>query len=330
MSGALWRPVPQVVRDERLPAAVRIHEVGPRDGLQAEPDLVPTGVKVELCRRLVAAGNSSLEVTSFVPPRWVPQLADAAEVLAALGETPGTRRTVLVPNARGLEAALAAGVPDVAVVVSATGGFAAANLNNTVEGALERAVDVVHRARRAGVTVRGYVSMAFGDPWEGPVGGRRVTELAGALLDAGCRVVALGDTIGVATPAHVVARVEELRATGVDPDRIALHLHDTYGQGLANVHAALLAGVTEFDTSLGGLGRCPYAPGATGNLATEDLVWMLHGLGIGTGLDLDELVRASAWVAAHLGRRLPTRVGNALAPHLEPTPMTDPSRRAGG
>lgn len=317
---ALWRPVPQVVRDGRLPAAVRIHEVGPRDGLQAEPEVVPTGVKVELCRRLVAAGTTSLEVTSFVPPRWVPQLADAAEVLDGLGPTPGTRRTVLVPNVRGLEAALTAGVPDVAVVVPASESFAAANLNSTVEGALARALDVTRRAVADGITVRGYVSMAFGDPWEGPVAAQRVEELSRALLLAGCRNVALGDTIGVATPAHVVARIEGVRSAGVELDRIALHLHDTYGQGLANVHAALLAGVTEFDTSLGGLGRCPYAPGATGNLATEDLVWMLHGLGIETGLDLDELVRASQWMSRQLGRRLPTSVGNALASHVPSSP----------
>lgn len=309
---ATWHPVPQPVADPALPARVRVFEVGPRDGLQAEPEILPASVKAEFCRRLVAAGSTAIELTSFVSPRWIPQLADAEEMIASL-ELPATVRGVaLVPNLRGLERALAADVREVSVVTSATESFAGANLNTTVAGALAGATGVIGAARAAGIPVRGYVSMAFGDPWEGPVPAEQVATLAAELHAAGAATVALGDTIGTGTPAHVEHVVGLTTAAGVPVEAIALHLHDTYGQALGNVQAGLRAGVSEFDSAAGGLGRCPYARGATGNLATEDLVWMLHGLGIGTGIDLESMVRTSQWMARTLGRALPSRVVTAL------------------
>jgi hydroxymethylglutaryl-CoA lyase len=308
----LWHPAPQPVVDPTLPRRVRVYEVGPRDGLQAEPDVLPAHVKVEFCRRLLRAGVGALEVTSFVPPRWIPQLADAEEVVAEVGTPPGVRRVVLVPNLRGLERAIAADVPEVAVVASATESFARANLNASREQALDRAAEVIAAAGAAGIPVRAYLSMAFGDPWEGPVAHELVAGLAGRLAGAGAATVALGDTIGTGTPAHVARVVELTLAEGIARDALALHFHDTYGQALGNVQAALRLGITEFDSSAGGLGRCPYARGATGNLATEDLVWMLHGMGIETGIDLEELVRTSQWMSRVLGRPLPSRVATAL------------------
>ena len=306
-------PAPVSVPEPGLPEAVRVYEVAPRDGLQAEPDLIGTDVKVELCRRLYAAGVRELELTSFVPPSWIPQLADADVVMAEVEIPADARGIALVPNLRGLERAIGAGARDVSVVVSASESFARANLNASREVALRRAVEVVREARAAGIGVRGYVSMAFGDPWEGAVEPDAVAEAAEALASAGCGVVALGDTIGVATPGQTRALVERVVRQGVPVDRLALHLHDTYGQGLANVHAGLQAGVAEFDASAGGLGRCPYAKGATGNLATEDLVWMLHGLGIRTGIDLAGLAATTAWLAHVRGAAAPSRVATALA-----------------
>lgn len=308
-----WHPVPQPVADPSLPTRVRVYEVGPRDGLQAEPDILPSGVKAEFCRRLIESGVTDIELTSFVPPRWIPQLADAEEVVARVGSMgDGVRAVALVPNLRGLERALASGLQSVAVVVSATESFAAANLNTTVAGAMSTAAGVIAAATTSGVPVRGYISMSFGDPWEGPVDPTRVADLAAELHSAGVTTVALGDTIGTGTPAHIERVVELTADAGVPRDLIALHLHDTYGQALGNVQAGLRAGVTEFDSSAGGLGRCPFARGATGNLATEDLVWLLHGLGIQTGIDLESLVRTSQWMSRILGRPLPSRVVSAL------------------
>jgi hydroxymethylglutaryl-CoA lyase len=308
-----WRPEPLVFPTAALPQRVTVYEVGPRDGLQAESVVVPTPIKAELCRRLVAAGVQALEVTSFVSPSWVPALADAEDLLQDLrGATPA-RTVCLVPNRRGLDRAVAAGVPEVAVLTSATEAFARANLNTDRAGAVAKAVELAGAARDAGLRVRGYVSMVFGDPWEGRVEPAVVAEIGAALHRAGCGTISLGDTIGVATPGHVGTVVSALGGAGVPPSTLALHAHDTYGQALSNVHAALLAGVTEFDSSIGGLGRCPYAPGATGNLATEDLVWMLHGMGIETGLDLDALVATSAWMAQQMGRTtIASRVATAL------------------
>jgi hydroxymethylglutaryl-CoA lyase len=319
----LWTPRPLPVPAAGLPDRVRVLEVGPRDGLQAEAEILPTAVKVEFCRRLLAAGVGSLEVTSFVSPRWIPQLADAEPVLAELGDVDSARIVTLVPNLRGLERAIAAGVRHVSVVASSTASFAAANLNSTVETALERATEVTAAATSAGLTVRGYLSMCFGDPWEGAVDPARAADLAAALFSAGCNSVALSDTIGVGTPGQVADLISRSGTAGVPVSALAMHFHDTYAQALANVHEALRHGVVEFDASAGGLGRCPYAPGAAGNLATEDLVWMLHGLGIQTGIDLNALVMTSRWMSATLGRPVPSRVVRALSA-LEPA-LSHPS-----
>ncbi|WP_234994190.1 hydroxymethylglutaryl-CoA lyase [Plantibacter flavus] len=296
-----------------LPTRVRVYEVAPRDGLQAETDILPTAVKAELCRRLYEAGSRDLEVTSFVPATWIPQFADAERLVAGLDVPTGARAVGLVPNLRGLHRAIDAGVREVSVVVSASESFARANLNTSREGAVERAEEVVAAATAAGVPVRGYVSMAFGDPWEGAVDPATVVEAAARLHRAGCSTVAVSDTIGVGTPGLTTRVVRDVLAAGIPVEAVALHLHDTYGQGLANVYAALSLGVAEFDSSVGGLGRCPYAKGATGNLATEDLVWMLHGLGIETGLDLGALAATTAWLARVRGVAAPSNVATALA-----------------
>ncbi|MET7331202.1 hydroxymethylglutaryl-CoA lyase [Nonomuraea sp. NPDC005650] len=296
-----------------FPRAVTLCEVGPRDGLQNEAGLVPVQVKVELVERLVDAGHTVVETTSMVHPAWVPQLADAEEVLRRIDRRPGVRYPVLVPNLRGLERALDLGVTDVAVFGSATESFARANLNRGVDESLEMFAPVVARAREAGLRVRGYLSMCWGDPWEGAVPIPRVVSVATRLLGLGCTELALGDTIGVATPGRVVALIGALRAAGVALDRIAVHFHDTYGQGLANCLAALQRGVTTVDAAAGGLGGCPYARSATGNLATEDLLWQLDGLGVHTGVDLAKLVETSVWLAGELGRPSPSRTVRALS-----------------
>ena len=296
-----------------LPAEVTIYEVGPRDGLQAEKAIVPLETKLLLIDRLADAGLTIIETTSFVSPRWVPQLADADALFGQLQRRPGIRYPVLVPNQRGLDRALQAGADEVAVFVSATERFAAENLGTTRDGAIEMAAPVIEQARTKGLRVRGYVSMCWGDPWEGRVDPEQPAQVAARLRQLGCTTVSLGDTIGVATAGHVRVVLDAVEAAGVPRDRIALHFHDTYGQALANVLAGLEAGVTEFDSSAGGLGGCPYARSATGNLATEDLVWMLEGLGIPTGVDLDLLVRTSRWIAGELGRPAPSRVVAALA-----------------
>ncbi|MEU2658882.1 hydroxymethylglutaryl-CoA lyase [Streptomyces sp. NPDC007325] len=301
-----------VVPDPSLPARVRIHEVGPRDGLQNEKTAVPTEVKAEFIRRLAAAGLSTVEATSFVHPKWVPQLADAETLFPLVNGLP-VRLPVLVPNERGLDRALALGAREVAVFASATESFAKANLNRTVDEALAMFEPVVVRAIEAGLKVRGYLSMCFGDPWEGAVPVERTVRVTKALADMGCDELSLGDTIGVATPGHVQRLLAELAAAGVPASRIAVHFHDTYGQALSNTLAALRHGVTTVDASAGGLGGCPYAKSATGNLATEDLVWMLDGLGIETGVDLAALTATSVWMAEQLGRPSPSRTVRALS-----------------
>ncbi|MET9951480.1 hydroxymethylglutaryl-CoA lyase [Streptomyces sp. NPDC006339] len=304
--------LPMTVADPALPARVRIHEVGARDGLQNEKTAVPTEVKAEFVRRLAAAGLSTIEATSFVHPTWVPQLADAEELFPRVRDLP-VRLPVLVPNERGLDRALALGAREVAVFASATESFAKANLNRTVDEALAMFAPTVTRAIEAGLRVRGYLSMCFGDPWEGAVPIEQVVRVTKALADMGCDELSLGDTIGVATPGHVQALLTALNEAGVPTSRIAVHFHDTYGQALANTLAALRHGVTTVDASAGGLGGCPYAKSATGNLATEDLVWMLDGLGIETGVDLAKLTATSAWMAEHLGRPSPSRTVRALS-----------------
>ncbi|MFF4171033.1 hydroxymethylglutaryl-CoA lyase [Streptomyces sp. NPDC001744] len=295
-----------------LPARVRVHEVGARDGLQNERTAVPTEVKAEFVRRLAAAGLDTVEATSFVHPKWVPQLADAEELFPLVRNLP-VRLPVLVPNERGLDRALALGAREIAVFASVTESFAKANLNRTVDESLALFAPVVVRAVEAGLKVRGYLSMCFGDPWEGPVPVGQVVRVAKALADMGCDELSLGDTIGVATPGHVEALLTALNETGVPTSRLAVHFHDTYGQALSNTLAALRHGVTTVDASAGGLGGCPYAKSATGNLATEDLVWMLDGLGIETGVDLAALTATSVWMAGQLGRPSPSRTVRALS-----------------
>ncbi|WP_093800746.1 hydroxymethylglutaryl-CoA lyase [Streptomyces sp. Wb2n-11] len=304
--------LPMRVPAAGLPARVRIHEVGARDGLQNEKTVVPTEVKAEFIHRLAGAGLTTVEATSFVRPEWVPQLADA-EALFPLLHDVGAELPVLVPNARGLDRALALGARRIAVFGSATETFARRNLNRTVDESLAMFEPVVARAKEEGVHVRGYLSMCFGDPWEGAVPVRQVVKVARALLGLGCDELSLGDTIGVATPGHVLALLTALDEAGVPASVIGVHFHDTYGQALANTLAALQYGVTTVDASAGGLGGCPYAKSATGNLATEDLVWMLDGLGVETGVDLGRLTATSAWMAERLGRPSPSRTVRALS-----------------
>jgi hydroxymethylglutaryl-CoA lyase len=304
--------LPMVVPADGLPARVRIHEVGARDGLQNEKATVPTAVKAEFIRRLADAGLTTIEATSFVHPKWVPQLADAEDLFPQVGDLP-VALPVLVPNQRGLDRALALGVRRVAVFASATESFAKANLNRTVDESLAVFDPVVRHAKDQGAHVRGYVSMCFGDPWEGAVPLHQVVRVCKALVDMGCDELSLGDTIGVATPGHVLELLSLLNEEGVPTDVLGVHFHDTYGQALANTYAALEHGVTTVDASAGGLGGCPYAKSATGNLATEDLVWMLRGLGIDTGVDLGRLVATSAWMAGQLGRPSPSRTVRALS-----------------
>lgn len=300
-----------------LPGRVTIYEVGPRDGLQNEKAVVPAEVKAEFVTRLADAGLRTIETTSFVHPRWVPQLADAEQLLDILPRSPELRYPVLVPNERGLDRALANGVTEIAVFGSATETFARRNLNRTVDESLAMFAPVVERARAEGLWVRAYVSMVCGDPWEGDVPVEQVVSVASRMMDLGCSQLSLGDTIGVGTPGQVTALIEALAGAGIGTDRLAVHFHDTYGQALANTLAALRAGVTVVDSSAGGLGGCPYAESATGNLATEDLVWMLNGLGVDTGVDLDGLVATSRWMAGRLGRPSPSRVVQALSPGSE-------------
>ncbi len=300
-----------------LPGRVTIYEVGPRDGLQNEKAVVPVDVKSEFVTRLARAGLRTIETTSFVHPRWVPQLADAEDLLDVLPRSPDLRYPVLVPNERGLERALSNGATEIAIFGSATESFARRNLNRSVDESIAMFAPVVERAHSEGLWVRAYISMVCGDPWEGDVPIEQVVSVASRLMDLGCSQLSLGDTIGVGTPGHVTALIEALGAAGIGPGRLAVHFHDTYGQALANTLAALRAGVTVVDASAGGIGGCPYAESATGNLPTEDLVWMLHGLGIETGVDLDALVATSRWMARHLGRPSPSRVVQALSAKAE-------------
>ncbi|MFE9449216.1 hydroxymethylglutaryl-CoA lyase [Streptomyces sp. NPDC006739] len=304
--------LPMTVPAQDLPARVRIHEVGARDGLQNEKTTVPTEVKAEFVGRLAEAGLTTIEATSFVHPKWVPQLADAEQLFPMVSHLP-VALPVLVPNERGLDRALALGARRVAVFASATESFAKANLNRTVDEALAMFEPVIRRAKADRVHVRGYLSMCFGDPWEGPVPVHQVVRVCTALRDLGCDELSLGDTIGVATPGHVLTLLSALNEAGVPTNVIGVHFHDTYGQALANTLAALQHGVTTVDASAGGLGGCPYARSATGNLATEDLVWMLHGLGIETGVDLGRLTATSVWMAERLGRPSPSRTVRALS-----------------
>jgi hydroxymethylglutaryl-CoA lyase len=289
-----------------LPRRVTVVEVGPRDGLQNEAAQIPASTKIAFVEALAAAGLPVVEIAAFVNPARVPQMADALEVARGIARRPGTRYTALVPNQRGLEAARDAGMTEIAIFAAASETFSQRNINQTTEGSLTAYAHVVSEAHAMGLRVRAYLSTAFGCPFEGTVPQARVVELTERLLAMGAFEVAVSDTIGVATPGQVADVVDQLRAR-VSVAAIALHLHDTRGTALANVFAALEAGVTTFDASAGGLGGCPFAPGAAGNLSTEDLLYMLHGLGIETGADLDAVVRASQLIAPSIGHALPSR-----------------------
>ncbi|MEO7126222.1 MAG: hydroxymethylglutaryl-CoA lyase [Nakamurella sp.] len=307
------RELPDVVRADGLPERVQIVEVGPRDGLQNEKTPVMTSAKIEFIDRLGAAGLTVIESTSFVAPEWIPRLADANEVYRSIVRRPGVRYPVLVPNMVGFERALAAGADDIAVFGSATETFAQKNLHSTLETQFDMFAPVVTEALARGIRVRGYLSMCFGDPWEGRVSIDDVVRAGRRLLDLGCQELCLGDTIGVATSGQVTALLAAFADSGVEVATMGVHFHDTYGQALANTLAAMRSGISMVDTSAGGLGGCPYAKSATGNLATEDLVWALEGLGIEHGVDLDALVATSVWVAGLLGRPSPSAVVRALS-----------------
>ncbi len=292
---------------------VQIVEVSPRDGLQAESRTLPTETKVELITRLAEAGHTVIEVTSFVNPKAVPQLADAEELLRALKRRPGVRYPVLVPNEKGLDRALEAGADEIAVFASASESYSRKNLNHSRAEVLNGYRVVVQRAKNARLRVRGYLSMVIADPWDGPTKPEVVVASAQQLLAMGCDERSLGDTSGVGTPGEVRTLLRALMDAKIANDKIALHLHDTYGQALANALAAIEVGITTFDASVGGIGGSPFAKMAAGNLATEDLVWMCNGLGIETGLHVERLAATSAWMSQQLGRELPGRAARALS-----------------
>ena len=300
--------------------SVRIVEMGPRDGLQNEKQLVPLTTKLALIDRLAAAGLREIEATSFVSPKWVPQMGDHDALMRALQRRPGVRYPVLTPNLQGFQAAIEAGADYVAVFAAASEAFSRKNINCSIAESIERFQPVMAAARASGVAVRGYVSCVVGCPYEGPVAPAKVADVAERLADIGCHEVSLGDTIGVGTPASV-QRMLEAVAARVPLERLAGHFHDTYGMAVANVHASHAFGLRVFDASVGGLGGCPYAKGATGNVATEDVVYLLHGLGAHTGIDLDALVDCAAWISRQLGREPASRVARALlAKRPEPKP----------
>ncbi|MCM8736691.1 hydroxymethylglutaryl-CoA lyase [Azospirillum sp. A1-3] len=293
-----------------LPKFVRMVEVGPRDGLQNEKSMVPTAVKVELVNRLSDAGLSVVEAASFVSPKWVPQMGDSAEVLAGIARKPGVRYAALTPNLKGLEGALAAKADEVAVFGAASESFSQKNINCSIAESLDRFAPVMEQAKAAGVPVRGYVSCVLGCPYEGEIAPKAVADVAERLFAMGCYEVSLGDTIGTGTPTKAQAMIAAV-AERVPVEKIAVHFHDTYGQALANILAALQMGVAVVDSSVAGLGGCPYAKGASGNVASEDVLYMLNGLGIETGVDLDKLIAAGAFISDAIGRPTASKVARA-------------------
>ncbi len=295
-----------------LVQSVRIVEVGPRDGLQNEKAVIPAKVKIELIERLADCGLQTIEATSFVSPRWVPQLADAAEVFAGIRKRDGVRYPVLVPNEKGYDRARAAGAVDVAVFTAASEAFNRKNINASIDESLARFEPLMQRARTDGVRVRGYISTVLGCPYQGEVPLDDVVRVAERLHALGCDEISLGDTIGVGTPAKARAMLRAV-ARAVPMQHLAVHFHDTYGQALANILACLEEGVTIIDSAVSGTGGCPYAKGATGNVATEDVVYMLEGMGMATGVDLDTLVDTGLWLSGQLGRTTSSRVARALA-----------------
>ncbi|MCS3804397.1 hydroxymethylglutaryl-CoA lyase [Chromobacterium alkanivorans] len=290
---------------------VKIVEVGPRDGLQNEKQALPAAVKLELIRRLAASGLRSIEAGAFVSPKWVPQMAGSAEVLAGLDLTGPVAYPVLVPNEQGLDAALAAGAREIAVFGATSESFSQRNINASIAESLQRFAPVAARAQAAGVPVRGYVSCVVGCPYEGRIAPAKVAEVAARLLDLGCYEISLGDTIGVGTPASVLAMLEAVSKT-VPMTQLAGHFHDTYGMAISNIHACLHAGMMTFDSSVAGLGGCPYAQGASGNVATEDVVYLLHGEGHSTGVDLAALVDTAWFIADALGKPPASKLAHAI------------------
>ncbi|WP_188310351.1 hydroxymethylglutaryl-CoA lyase [Arenimonas fontis] len=293
-----------------LPAEVRIVEVGPRDGLQNEKAIIPAADKIELIDRLSATGLRSIEATSFVSPKWVPQLADAAEVFAGIRKAPGVSYPVLVPNLQGYERARAVGASEVAVFTAASEAFNRRNINASIDESIERFLPVLERAREDGVKVRGYVSTVLGCPYQGGVPLADVVRVARRLHEMGCYEISLGDTIGIGTPGAARTMLRAVAAE-LPMTALAVHFHDTRGQALANILACLEEGVAVVDAAISGTGGCPYAPGASGNVATEDVVYMLHGLGIRTGVDLGRLIETGRWLAAKLGRSSGSKVAQA-------------------
>jgi hydroxymethylglutaryl-CoA lyase len=295
---------------DHLPDRVSVYEVSPRDGLQNEPVVVPTAEKLRLIDALVASGLGRIEMTSFVSPKWVPQLADAEELARQLAPRPGVIFSALCPNPKGLERAIQAKVAEIGLFVSASETHNKKNVNKTIEATLDTFAEIAPAARAAGIRVRGYVSTLWGCPYEGKIDPRRGLTIAHRLIELGCYQVSLGDTIGVGTPLQT-RDIVRLFLRELRPEQVALHLHDTRGTALANVVIGLDCGIRDFDASVGGLGGCPYAPGAAGNLATEDLVFTLHGMGVGTGIDLEKLWEAGKVAESVVGRPLPGKVHQA-------------------
>lgn len=293
------------------PRKVKIVEVGPRDGLQNESLLVPAAVKIDLVNRLAAAGLPVVEAGAFVSPKWVPQMADSDAVFRGIERRPNTSYPALVPNLRGLDAALEVGIREIAIFVAASEGFSRKNIACSRAESLERLAPVAARAISEGLAVRGYVSCVAGCPYDGDVPVSAVVEMSEALIDIGCYEISLGDTIGVGTADQVRGIVRGV-AESIPREKIAMHVHDTYGQGVANVLAALDEGISVFDSSVAGLGGCPYAPGASGNVATEDVVYLLHGIGIETGIDLGAVAATGGWISGMLGRPNASRAGRAI------------------
>ncbi len=296
----------------KLPKKVRMVEVGPRDGLQNEAASVPAATKIALIERLAGAGLKTIEAGSFVSPKWIPQMADTGEVLARLKRVAGVRYPVLVPNMKGFEAALAAGCDEIAIFAAASESFSQRNTNCSIAESLARFAPVAEAAREKNIRVRGYVSTVIDCPYEGPIAPEAVAKVAARLFALGSYEISLGDTIGTGTPGRVLTMIETV-AKEIPVDRLAGHYHDTYGQALANILASLELGVATFDSSVAGLGGCPYAPGATGNVASEDVVYLLNGLGIETGIDLAKLAEAGRFISAALGREPQSKVARALA-----------------
>jgi hydroxymethylglutaryl-CoA lyase len=296
----------------QLPRQVRMVEVGPRDGLQNEAQIVPAATKIALIERLADAGLGVIEAGSFVSPKWIPQMADTAAVLAGLKRKPGVSYPVLVPNMQGFGAALAAGVEEIAIFAAASESFSRRNINCSIADSLARFAPVAEAARQHGMRLRGYISCVVDCPYEGPIAPAAVADVAAKLLALGCYEVSLGDTIGTGTPARIEAMIERV-AAAVPRERLAVHFHDTYGQALANILASLERGVAVIDSSVAGLGGCPYAKGASGNVASEDVLYLLDGLGIATGVDLTRLAAAGAFISKALGREPASKVARALA-----------------